>query len=802
MKRPKAAQHDFLVISIGGVAARAAHAGVLMDDLGVKLDDLACRIYWLGIDTDWLPAWGRRPGGNEVVVQHVRTADRRARLRADDYLQHLQRTDDSWDKLGGLLPEGLKVSDLQDDILVHDVTHGQAAANPLRGFWYMVVNLPHVLAQLEDLKAAMTAGDRTIVLLLSPCSGTAAGGWMLTLALIMRIFPDTPPILICVMPSQLQGRREHVQRNHAIFGWNGLLLERVVQPGLSADWAIPVEGRSRPIRISARHCQPAATYLIAHRRRKGDAHLASTDEVIRVLGQVLTLMMVGKDQGLGLPSAHSHILDLNTHALLDEAGHNSTTEPPKTRRFAALGLFTVRFSAGLAAKVARLKFRVAIANRLLEGGPVADGFGKIQRWPTDVVEDAFQCWWEKIREDADQATHEEIDGIDNRVEGFVEEMKAAVAGGDVACQLREKLWQRVRDAPRAGLTKLRDVLQNLSIDEGQVLEVYARYCDTPDRDFDAKPSDALKGIVTKLRRQEFEKKRSLAQLGESGLPGVRDNLRRDILEARLDAELISVTANELVPLLDRIRNECADGLRRIAERIKAVQRDDAGTVQRHRDIIDDRRYQIRDRYELAYPLADKWFDDHLPEADLAALAGDWVQSLESRDEALPDLVAVRSSLDRTFETIEGITDFASLNTTAVLEMLVKDADLLGIALDRGRALVAVQSQRYATHWSISHSAADSDDIRSACGRLEEAIRRALPNEDFGVTFNVGRIPLRDTKDVIVVFQEQVTDFSIHETVSDEEFTDYLKADKEEDKKHRFSVHRLHGGLLGSAGRGP
>ena len=831
-QRPEQTQHDFLLISIGGVAAQAAHAGALMRNLGISLDELMCRVFWLGIDTDHLPTWEPDPdlpGEDQVVVRYVRTADETGRSRAKEYLARQVPKCLKQFIADGLLPESLEPRHLSHR-LVNDVEQSEASKNPLKGFLFLVANVSHVFEALRELKTMMTAQNRTICVVMSPSSGTASGGWMLTLALAMSLFPNTPPILVCVMPSRLEGRDEHVQRNYAIFGWNGLLLERVVRHGLVADWKIPVLGGS-PIHIRVAARQPAATYLIGARRRTGSVHLESTDEVIDIAGRFLTLMMVGRGQGRGLPSAHSHLLNLTTDALLDEAeevaevrvgaagpaytdGHPDHGDPAQlrlpgfapidrllrpTRRFAAPGLFTITFKAGLAAEVTRLGVRRAVERVLLATTTDAREHARMFRaWPKERVAGYVRDRWFDIPERAWAHRTEEgtelLEAIDDEVADFATGMRELVEVWESERLLHEELWKRIQNTNPGSLPELANVLRNLSIDERQVLDALASLSDAPDSiDPHETLTDALQRIVDGYRKQAQLATLNLRRLQQPAPAGRLDLLRATILEARLRATVLEVTATHLLPLLNRVREEYAAWLDRLVSRLEAAEATDAEAFARHERVLRDKSYLRRDNYELAFGLAADRIARYATRAE--ELARDWLGSLDSRpDETLPDGEAVRRSLDRQVAAMEGITDFPS-DAASVLRMLASHADLLRIALDRGRALVKLQGERYETRWSVSHSAADSAEIQLTCRDLQAAIRRALPAEQVAVTVNDGRLPLREEGDVLVVLQEQVVDFSIRETISDESFEVYVAAENRLSAGAGLSVHRLHERLM-------
>jgi hypothetical protein len=835
--RPEQAQHDVLLISIGTVAARAARAGMLMHNLGISAPDLVCRRFWLGIDTDQLEPWEPGPIEDRVEVRHVCTADMLGRSRTRQYLEKVVPGALRRFITDGLLPETLRLGDLSQR-LIADVEQTEASKNPVKGFWFMISNLPRVLQALRELKSKMVAPNRTIVLVVSPSSGTAAGGWILTLALVMAMFPNTPPILVCVMPSRLAGRDEHVQRNRAIFGWNGRLLEFVVRHGLAVDWRIPVLGAS-PIHICLPGRHLAATYVVSARRRTGDVHLESTDELIHVLGQVLTLMIVGRGQGRGLPSAHSHVLNLTTDALLDEAEdaarvHRGAATPPSTdgdssrrapaqlvlpdlnptatslrptRRFAAPGLFTVTLKAGLAAEVTCLGVRRAVESVVLDAVPSgADQqslTNLLRRWSEERIAGYVRHFWFQVPDRAwarrSERGTELLEAIDDEVADFADAMRELVEVWEGDRLLHAELWRLIQGTSPGSLPVLPDLLRGLSIDEGQVLDIVASLPGGPAGtapNSEETPVGALRRMADDFRGQAQLGTLNLRRLQQPAPPGRADLLRATIMEARLRSAILEAAATHLVPLLNRVREEYAERLHRLVTRLRAAEEADIESFARHEQVLQDESYLRADNYELGYRLAADRIARHASDAE--ALARGWLRSLgPTPDEALPDGEAIRRSLDRTVVAIEGITDFPA-DAGAVLRRLAQDADLLRVALARGRALVELAGDRYEARWNISHSALDSAEIQLACRDLQEAIRGALAGEEFGVTVNDGRLPLRDPADVLVVIQEQVVDFSIWETISDEPFDIYVEADERLSAGGGLTVHRLHGRLLRGA----
>ena len=855
-RRPEQAKRDCLVISIGGVAAQAAAAGVLMRNLGISQDALHCQILWLGIDTDELPPWKPGPDESQVVVRHVRTADRRGRSQARDYRERCLRPWLVRSIEDPLLPTWLKPSHLEQSRLIRDLDTSEASKNPHKGFVFMVANLPNVRQTLKDMKRMMVARDRTILIVASPSSGTASGGWLLTLGLLMDMFPNTPPIVVWVMPSRLEGRYEHVERNHAIFGWHSILLEHVVRHGLVADWEVPVLGGA-PIYIHVDGSQPAATYLISARRRTGGEPLDSTDEVTHVLGQVLTLMIVGKGEGRGLPSAYSHVRNHATDALRDEEeadavldarepeevrvgtgsantnGHTDrgaaasrlpylrptkiSLQPP--RRFAAIGLFTITYNAKIFDDFTRLGTRRAIVCVLLGDAAtptdthvVQNWREEIQAWPSRMIASFLDYQWSEIPKRAWTPRRESraklLEAIEDEVKDYGTGLQELVGGWETDGRLHLGLGELIGTTEPRSLRQLQEVLQKLHLGLGkrQVLNVYAKLdqlnASSRKNLADEKPDDELQEIVASFRKRANGANTALRRLRplpagaterqQTDHAQHREQLVGIILESSFKAKALEVAATLLLELLKRVLRECADRLNSVVRGIEAVSAADAREVARYEQRLKDRSYLQRYNYELAYPLANERIESL--DRQTETWARNFVRSLRfSPDEAPPDREAVRRSLDAAAS--EGTAD-SHIDVGAVLGMLVENNHLLHLALNRGRALVEIQGERYETTWSISHSGEDSEKNQLACRELEAAIRAALPGEQFArVTVNAGRLPLREKADVLVVLQEQVIDFQLRQTVSDLEFEAYLEADEEVSNRGGLPIHRLHDRLL-------
>ena len=319
---------------------------------------------------------------------------------------------------------------------------------------------------------------------------------------------------------------------------------------------------------------------------------------------------------------------------------------------------------------------------------------------------------------------------------------------------------------------------------------------------DEKPDDELQEIVASFRKRANGANTALRRLRplpagaterqQTDHAQHREQLVGITVESSLKAKLLEVAAGRLLELLKRVRRECADRLNSVVRGIEAVSAADAKEVARYEQRLKDRSYLQLYNYELAYPLANERIESL--DRQTETWARNFVRSLRfSPDEAPPDREAVRRSLDAAAS--EGTAD-SHIDVGAVLGMLVENNHLLHLALNRGRALVEIQGERYETTWSISHSGEDSEKNQLACRELEAAIRAALPGEQFArVTVNAGRLPLREKADVLVVLQEQVIDFQLRQTVSDLEFEAYLEADEEVSNRGGLPIHRLHDRLL-------
>src|SRR5690606_13302451 len=124
---------------------------------------------WLALDTSVLPKL-HQPQASGVITRSVHLADARGRERAADFFRTVIGKHRHKLEAMGLLPRLLTPQN-QSDPLLSDFSNPEASKNPWKGLVFMLASLSLVSQALQELRSAMTARSRTIVIVYSPNSG-------------------------------------------------------------------------------------------------------------------------------------------------------------------------------------------------------------------------------------------------------------------------------------------------------------------------------------------------------------------------------------------------------------------------------------------------------------------------------------------------------------------------------------------------------------------------------------------------------------------------------------------------------
>src|SRR6185503_2330101 len=349
---------DVLIVAIGTASANVVRSAKEILRTRYQLEDKSCRVHYLLVDTDTI-----LEEYDHYQYEHtyqVRLADEKGRQNGHEY-----KTKIVTPRLDELQAQRILPSYLTTDLLEHELLSrmetGEANKNPLKGYLYLLANLRRFHKQLTFIKSKMVAPDRTIYVVYSPISGTAAGAWFLITALLFQQFETSSPILINLMPSCLEGDEDHRNRNYAIFGWSARLLDVMVRYGITLRWMIP-QITEPPIDVAVHGREPLFALLQSAYRNQGDAHL-KVEEFFQVMAELLCLAVIGKQNTQGPPSADSQITNTETDQRMEEL--KAPAIP--TRRFASRGYCAVRYNAKLAKEVTRLGVKDAVLKYLLPG---------------------------------------------------------------------------------------------------------------------------------------------------------------------------------------------------------------------------------------------------------------------------------------------------------------------------------------------------------------------------------------------------------------------------------------------------
>lgn len=792
-------RRDVLVVAIGTASIGVVRSSKEILRTRYKLEDKCCRVHYLLVDTDSIPE-----GEDHIQYENtyrVRLADEKGRENGHEYKNKIVAPNLEDLKDNAVLPRYVTTG-LLDHELLNRMETGEANKNPLKGYLYLLANLRRFQSQLAAIKSRMTASDRTIYVIYSPISGTAAGAWFLITSFLFQQFETSSPILINLMPSRLEGDEDHKNRNYAIFGWSARLLDVMVKSGISLHWEIP-QLTKPPIQVTVKRREPLYALLQSAYRNRGDAHLA-LDDFFQVMAELLCLAIIGKQNTLGPPSADSQITNTETDQRMGEL---EAPDKP-TRRFASRGYCAVRYNAKLAKHVTHLGIKDAVLELLVPGpnqqssqktrSPVEPlsqkTLDEVKEHLTDHLRRKVRGFYREWKDSAEKAFGELFPStdVDTTIvkrratfsQDLADNIKNLRGDGTDEAPVRQQIWevlQSLLDQYGFGLFRhLSEILDSIRVDDGfiikQQLAKLERYQTV---------SEAIDDAQRSIERYQ----RQLSYL--KAKPKELERPFQNLLYHSYTRTLLEILSGEYADVLNDAVRYFVVELQHVRQRLENIYDENSREYSGHShklnlpigSYLDERTYSLaKDKIEKysrnvalivrdLFQMIDHYLDrDHLGQEELSARIDEAISNQEGIDEFPKDIVEVvrRVALSR---------------------------NLLRQLLAKGRALTRLTGTGYERSWCIWHSGQMTPALREALIDLEASINNILSDEAFKVIVNDGPLPLRSEEDVELVLAETILDFPLEEVETDKSMRYYWDQDDKLFSNGTASVHRVHTDLV-------
>lgn len=684
---------DVLIVAIGTASVNIVRSAKETLRARYQLEDKYCRVHYLLVDTDTIPESQDHPKYESTY--QVRLADEKGRENGHEYKEKIVAT-----RLGYLQAQGVLPAYVTADLLNHELLNrmetGEANKNPLKGYLYFLANLRRFHKQLTFIKSKMGALDRSIYVMYSPISGTAAGTWFLITSLLFQEFETSSPVLINLMPSRLEGDMDHRDRNYSIFGWSARLLDVMVRNGITRQWVIP-QLTNPPIEVVVHRREPLYALVQSAYRNQGDNPL-DFDDFFQVMAELLCLAVIGKQNAQGPPSADSQITNTETDQRMEEL-----KEPANpTRRFASRGYCAVRYSAKLARHVTRLGIKDAVIRYLLPDLPPHEQSNQSDQEPltkplsqktldevkehlTAHVRRQVQTFYGEWNDRAYRRAHGEsfpssdIDTtIDELRRAFGQELTDSIINlrGDETDEapLRQQFWeilQKLLDHYGFELLHhLSDLLNSVQVDDAFIIEQIPGLA--------AKHKTVEEAIAG--AQQNFERyRRRVSIRGGQTKPDVLERSFKLLLEQAYTKNYLEALSGEYSSLLNDTVRYFAVELQRLKQRLENIYAENAGEYETHLEKLNLPIGSYLD--ERTYALAREKIEKYRRDVDLIIR-----ELFEGIDHNLDRHSLGQEQLSNRIDAVimnqEGIDDFPK-DVAGVVRSVAANQNLLIQLLSRG-----------------------------------------------------------------------------------------------------------------------
>lgn len=795
-----------VIVAIGTKGVEATQTAKEILRTRYQLENQFCKVHYLLIDTDSI-AEGEDHTDYEQTYR-VRLADEKGVENMREYKKTVLTPNLDDFQSRQLLPPHLTTELLEHPLFSRSETK-EANKNPLKGYFYLLANLRVLHNQIKLIKTATDHKDRSIYIVYSPVSGTAAGTWFLITSLIFQEFQNASPVLINLMPSQLEGEEEHKNRNYAIFGWSARLLETMVHKGVTLRWTLK-QTEQPPITVRVDQGEPLFVLLQSAYRNRGDTHL-KIDEFFQVVAELLCLCVIGKQNALGPPSVDSQITNTETDQRMDEW---QRPERP-TRRFASRGYCAVRYNARQAKEVTRLGVKDAFLRALLSGArPNTPPSAAVQTPDTEPLTpkalDTLRGEWHDyvrqrvrkfyrehhetgyIRAYAEPFPTRDLDLILHTLSAaYRQDLLDSIANlrgdGTDESPLRRDIWEVLQGFLNhfgfAAFPYLESVLASLRVDAALILQ------QIPDL---AAQYPSLDEAIEVARKQSERYRKRVALRGQQLNAEVLERSFKLLLEQTYTEILLEVIQKEYADLLNDAVQYFAVELQYLKQRLEALYEENWQQFEPHARKLREPLGAYLD--ERTYAFADEKIARYSQKVSL--IIREFFQGLTHRlDSEHLGLEQLSVGIDDVILHQEGITSFPS-DLAAIVRQIAATPNLLSQLLHRGRALTRLRQAGYERNWGIWHSGPRTDAMKEALGVLQQSISNLLSNESFKVVINDGSLPLRAADDMELVLAETVLDFPLIDVQTDKSMEEYWQQDEAFfNNGTSASVHRVHPELV-------
>lgn len=785
---------DVLVVAIGTTSIKVVQSAKEVLGSRYQLEDKYCRVHYLLVDTDDILDLQDHPEYENTY--QVRLADERGIENAHSYKEKILAPHLKALQGRHILPAYVTI-DLLDHELLSRMETQEANKNPLKGYLYLLANLRRLHKQLAFIKSKMVAPDRSIYVVYSPISGTAAGTWFLITALLFQEFETSSPVLIDLMPSHLKGDEDHNNRNYAVFGWSARLLDVMVRYGVVHKWTIP-QLTNPPIEVAVRRREPLYVLLESAYRNQGADHLA-LDDFFCVMAELLSLAVIGKHNGQGPPSVDSQITNTETDQRMEEL--KAPGSP--TRRFASRGYCAVRYNAKLAKEVARLGVKDALLRYLLGGLPqvTKKSLAEAKEHLTAHVRRKLREFYGEWDDRGYRKTYGESfpsNGVDTAIDEFRQAYSQDLTDsiknlrGDETGEalFRQQFWEVIKellDHYGYGLFHhLSDMLSSIQVDDALIIQQIPKLA-AKHPTLDAAIAAAQQGMERYRRHISLRKAKMK--------PEALDRVFHLLLEQAYTQTLLKTLSGEFRALLNEALRYFVVELQRFKQRLENIYDGNLSAYGPHLKKFHQPIGSYLD--ERTYDLAREKVGKYRRHVDLITreLFQRMGNDLDRNHLGQEELSA---TIDEVISAQEGIDEFPR-DIAEVVRHVASNQNLLRQLLSKGRALTKLQGSGYEKNWCIWHSGKVTPALREALVGLQESINNALSDEAFKVIVNEGPLPLRSKEDVELVLAETILDFPLADVATDQSMEYYWSQDELLfNNGNAASVHRVHTDVVASA----
>jgi hypothetical protein len=808
-EKPEDKRRHILIVAIGTESVRVVCSAKEVLHSRYQLQDKSCRVNYLLIDTDTVSG-GQDEESYEKTYQ-VQLADDQGKQRMRDYKKKVVAPQLEELQNDHMLPKYLTTALLEHALLERSES-GEASKNPLKGYFYLLANLRRLDNLIEQIKKEMSAQNRSIYIMYSPISGTAAGSWFLITAMLFHKFEHSSPILINLMPSGLKGSEDHKNRNYAIFGWSTQLLNMLVQQGITLNWEIP-QLEKPALSVVIQNREPLYVLLQSAYRNQGDAHLM-TDEFFQVMAELLCLAIIGKQDGLGPSSGDSQITNTATDLLMDEI--NNPDQP--TRRFTSRGYCAVRYNAELARKVTRMGVKDALLNYMLSslwsfdfspGQSAAQQIdparnqktqdevgGELLAYVRRQVKTFYGEWKGRAYRSAyaERLPSADMDRtIDELCETFRQDMADMMTNlrgdGTNEIPIHQPIWQLLQNLLKQHEFKLfpylSRILKSIYVDDAFLIEQLPELAaNHPTID------DAIEAAGQNIYRYRTRVTISSKQGNAVGLELTFNKL----LEEAYHKILLETLKTEYSTLLNGALDYFAIELLRFKQRLENIYEENSREYALHRGKLHQPIGAYLD--ERSYGLAKEKIEKY--RQNIMSIIHKLFNKIDDKlDRHHMGQEQLNNKIDMVIMDEEGIAKFPS-DVVGVIHEVASNQNLLTQLLSRGRALTKLQGTGYEKNWCIWHSKTLADDtaLREALNSLTKSIESILSDESSKIIINTGALPLRSRDEIELVLSETILDFPLIDVETDKSMEDYWDHDDTSFNDGKStSVHRVHTGLV-------